>query len=270
MCARAFLEVDEVTYSYRDKAGTSRALDRVSLRVDEGEFVCLIGHSGCGKSTLLSVLAGLNTPDSGRVTMGGSPLEGPGTTRAVVFQHYSLFPWMTALKNVSFSMRKAQKGLRKREAIERASAYLDQVGILKEAGRYPFQLSGGMQQRVAIARALAMESDVLLLDEPFGALDAKSRRELQNLLIRLWQEAGANGRRRTVVFVTHDIDEALVLADRILFMRPGRIERDIPVDMPRPREACCGKKCAAFLSLESAIRSLFYLDESGGGEQDGC
>lgn len=270
MCAMSFIEMDEVSYSYHDETGSSRALDRVSLQVDEGEFVCLIGHSGCGKSTLLSILAGLNNPDTGRVTMEGSPLEGPSTTRAVVFQHYSLFPWMTALKNVSFSMRKAHKGLRKREAVERAAGYLDQVGMLDEADRYPFQLSGGMQQRVAIARALAMESDALLLDEPFGALDAKSRHELQNLLITLWQGAAANGRRRTIVFVTHDIDEALVLADRILFMRPGRIEREIPVDMPRPRESCCDKKSAAFLSLESSIRSLFYLDKMGRGEKGGC
>lgn len=235
-------------------------LEDVSLSVAKGEFVCLIGHSGCGKSTLLNLVAGLEKPDMGGIVACGKPVAGPGVDRAMVFQHYSLFPWMTVSKNVVFSIEHSREGakLSKQEVLQRAREALSQVGMADAAEMYPFELSGGMQQRVAIARALAMRSEILLMDEPFGALDARNRAKLQTLLERLWSR---ESNERSAVFVTHDLDEALLLADRIVFMRPRRIESVIEVDLPRPRAVGDLVATPAYQELRGKLLSLFYMDE---------
>ena len=228
------IEIKNLTVEYTEKKNKFKALDDVTFTVEDGEFVSIIGSSGCGKSTLLSILEGINFPSSGSVSIDGKPITGTGTDRGVVFQHYSLFPWMTARNNVAFGIRQAKKELNKRERLALADEYLDKVGLGDFSDKYPNRLSGGMQQRVAIARALAMDTDILLMDEPFGAIDAKNRVNLQKLLMRLWE---GYGKRKTVVFVTHDLDEAILLSDRIILMSPGpgRVYREIRVPFERPR-----------------------------------
>lgn len=255
------IDISHVSYCYRDNNEVFLALEDIDLHISDGEFVCLVGHSGCGKSTLLSLLAGLATPDAGSVEVDGARVTGPSTSRAMVFQHYSLFPWMKVAANVAFSIRHAGaegRRLSKGEANDRALKYLAEVGMSDAADKFPFQLSGGMQQRVAIARALAMESDILLLDEPFGALDARNRQELQELLLSLWHNAE---QRRTVVFVTHDLSEALLLADRIVFMVPKHIERVVDVDFPRPRNLEELSFNPRFRAMRAELMELFYLDD---------
>ena len=252
------IDINGVSYCYRDNNEVYLALEDIELHVADGEFICLIGHSGCGKSTLLSLLAGLAVPDAGTVEVDGIRVTGPSTSRAMVFQHYSLFPWMKVVKNVAFSIRHAGQKMGRDEACARALEYLKEVGMADAANKYPFQLSGGMQQRVAIARALAMESDILLLDEPFGALDARNRQELQELLLDLWHNAE---HRRTVVFVTHDLSEALLLADRIVFMVPKHIECIVDVDFPRPRNLEELSLDPHFREMRSELMELFYMDE---------
>ena len=231
------INLQGVTKIYQTKEVETVALENVNLEIDDGEFVCLIGHSGCGKSTLLSLLAGLSMPTSGEILINGTPVSGPGPDRSIVFQSYSLFPWQTALKNVMFSIRQTNKGIPKEQAKMRAMELLAQVGMEDAANRYPFQLSGGMRQRVAIARALGIDAPTMLLDEPFGALDPLIRGKLQELLLRLWNEG--EGCCKTAVFVTHDIDEALILADRLVFMEPRHITREfvLPPDRDRNTEA---------------------------------
>lgn len=255
------IDISHVSYCYRDNNEVFLALEDIDLHISDGEFVCLVGHSGCGKSTLLSLLAGLATPDAGSVEVDGVRVTGPSTSRAMVFQHYSLFPWMRVAANVAFSIRHVGaegRRLSKGEANDRALKYLAEVGMADTADKFPFQLSGGMQQRVAIARALAMESDILLLDEPFGALDARNRQELQELLLSLWHNAE---QRRTVVFVTHDLSEALLLADRIVFMVPKHIERVVDVDFPRPRNLEELSFNPHFRAMRAELMELFYLDD---------
>ena len=252
------IDINSVSYCYRDNNEVYLALEDIDLHVADGEFICLIGHSGCGKSTLLSLLAGLAVPDAGTVEVDGIRVTGPSTSRAMVFQHYSLFPWMKVVKNVAFSIRHAGQKMGRDEACARALEYLKEVGMADAANKYPFQLSGGMQQRVAIARALAMESDILLLDEPFGALDARNRQELQELLLDLWHNAE---HRRTVVFVTHDLSEALLLADRVVFMVPKHVERIVDVDFPRPRNLEKLSLDPHFREMRSELMELFYMDE---------
>jgi len=201
------------------------ALHDVTLDVHPGEFLVLVGPSGCGKSTLLDLLAGLTLPTSGRVLLDGKPVTGPARDRGVVFQQYALFPWLSALDNVGFGLEVA--GVGKRERREKAAHYLELVGLTDFANRFPHELSGGMKQRVAIARSLAYEPQVLLMDEPFAALDAQTRETLQEELVEIWQRTG-----KTIVFITHGIDEAVVLGQRVAVMttRPGRIKQivDIP------------------------------------------
>ncbi len=227
---------EDVSYSYEDNGESYLALEHVDMKIADGEFVCLVGHSGCGKSTLLALLAGLITPTAGSILIDGSPVEGPGPDRSIVFQSYSLFPWQTALKNVAFAARQVNKGMDKSAARERALELLSLVGMEEAANRYPFQLSGGMRQRVAIARALAVDAPTMLLDEPFGALDPMIRGKLQELLLRLWNDGSKS---KTALFVTHDIDEALILADRIVFMEPKHVVREfvLPKDRVRTAEA---------------------------------
>ncbi|MBQ6026210.1 MAG: ABC transporter ATP-binding protein [Lachnospiraceae bacterium] len=224
------IEIKDVNFDYVDKKSKYEALKDINLDIREGEFICILGASGCGKSTLLSLLAGLNRVKSGEIFVDGKKLKGPGTDRAVVFQQYSLFPWLTVKGNVLFGIKQSGRKIGKKERERLAMEQIENVGLSGAVNRYPSQLSGGMQQRVAVARALALESDILLMDEPFGAIDPRLRLELQELVSRLCTE-----NHKTVVFITHDIDEAILLADRIVVMEPGRIKSIIKVRFPHPR-----------------------------------
>ena len=208
------------------------AVDDVTMTVHENEFVTIVGTSGCGKSTFLNMVAGLIPITSGVLEVDGKPVTGPGADRGMVFQKYTLFPWLKVLDNVKFSLKK-KKGLSAKEKDEVAREYLRLVGLAGFEDAYPAQLSGGMQQRVAIARALAYKPSILLMDEPFGALDAQTRGLMQELLLRVWED-----HKTTIIFVTHDIDEAIFLADRVYVMtaRPGRIKQEVPVPLERPRD----------------------------------
>lgn len=205
-------------------------LDDVSLSIGDREFVCLLGPSGCGKSTLLSMVAGFDQPSAGRVLFEGRPVERPAPERAVVFQEMALFPWLTTLDNITFGP--ITQGMGKREARERARRYIELVGLGGFENHYPAELSGGMKQRVEIARVLIMEPQALLMDEPFGALDAQTRTLMQELLLEVWETY-----HQSVMFITHDVEEAIFLADSIFVMtsRPGRIKRVVPVPLERPR-----------------------------------
>jgi ABC-type nitrate/sulfonate/bicarbonate transport system ATPase subunit len=207
------------------------ALARVDLTIREAEFICMIGASGCGKSTLLRVVAGFEEPTTGEVEVNGKPISGPGSDRGMVFQDYALFPWMTVKQNIGFGPR--QRHLGRREVDEITAEFVRLVGLERFADRYPSQLSGGMKQRVAIARVLANDANILLMDEPFGALDALTREQLQHELLQIWART-----RVTIIFVTHSVEEAVLLADRVLVMSagPGRIENDIAIELPRPRD----------------------------------
>src|SRR3954449_4123193 len=231
MTAKISFENVGKVFSARGAAVT--ALEDVSLDVAAGEFVVIVGPSGCGKSTLLDLLGGLITPTSGSILVDGSAITGPGLDRGVVFQQYALLPWRTAQGNVEFGLE--AKGTPRRERGDRARAYLDLVGLSGFADRYPHELSGGMKQRVAIARSLAFDPDVLLMDEPFAALDAQTRDGLQDELLRIWEQTG-----KTIVFITHGIDEAVYLGQRVAVMtsRPGRIKHivDIPLGSRRATE----------------------------------
>ncbi|WP_283135318.1 ABC transporter ATP-binding protein [Rhizohabitans arisaemae] len=207
------------------------ALQDIDLEIRTGEFLAVVGPSGCGKSTLLDLLGGLSEPTSGRILLDGVPVTGPGLDRGVVFQQYALFPWRTAVANVEFGLE--GKNLSKRERRERARHHLSLVGLSGFEDRYPHELSGGMRQRVAIARSLAFDPDVLLMDEPYAALDAQTRESLQDELLRIWERTG-----KTVVFITHGIEEAIYLGERVAVMtsRPGRIKHVVPVSLGRRTE----------------------------------
>jgi NitT/TauT family transport system ATP-binding protein len=208
---------------------TVRALDRLSFTVGDGEVVALIGPSGCGKTTALRIAMGLETATSGAVTVDGATVTGCGYDRGIVFQHAELLPWLTALQNVQFGLE--MKGMRGTELHETAMKYLTLVGLADSVKRRPYQLSGGMQQRVGIARALAIDPKVLLMDEPFGALDAQTRESLQSELLEIHARTG-----KTILFVTHDLDEAVLLADRVVVMQHGRLQEIVTVPLPRPRD----------------------------------
>lgn len=207
------------------------ALKDINLDIPDGQFVCLLGPSGCGKSTLLNAIAGFALPSSGQITTNGKLVAQPGPDRGMVFQEYALFPWMTVEQNVAFGLE--IKGTGKAEIQARVTQLLDKLGLIDFRSRFPKDLSGGMRQRVAIARVLALDSPIMLMDEPFGALDALTRRNLQDELLRIWDEF-----KKTIVFVTHSIEEAIYLADRIVVMtyRPGTIKRDINITLPRLRD----------------------------------
>ncbi|HEY64888.1 MAG TPA: ABC transporter ATP-binding protein [Caldilineae bacterium] len=225
------LRARDVKKVFHLRQGPLVALDGVSLDVATNEFVTIVGTSGCGKSTLLHLIAGLIPLTSGTIEVDGRQIDGPGADRGMVFQSYTLFPWLKVLDNVKFALRKLN--LSRKEQDEIAREHLRLVGLEGFADAYPSQLSGGMQQRVAIARALAYNPSILLMDEPFGALDAQTRGLMQELLLRVWEQ-----HKTTILFVTHDIDEAIFLADRVYVMtnRPGRIKREIEVTLPRPRD----------------------------------
>ena len=208
----------------------TRAIEPTSLRVADNDFLCLLGPSGCGKSTLLRMVAGLDQPTTGRVLLDGAPVTGPGADRGMVFQSYTLFPWLTVEENIGFGLR--ERALPSAERARIVAHYVERVGLRGFERHYPRMLSGGMQQRTALARALANDPKVLLLDEPFGALDNQTRALMQELLLGIWEAD-----RKTVLFVTHDIDEAIFMANRVAVMtaRPGRIKSDIAIDLPHPR-----------------------------------
>lgn len=223
--------LSEICLSYRTQNGERLlALDHINLQVKPGEFVCIVGPSGCGKSTLLHLIAGLHSQTSGQVLVDGNPVQGTGTDRILIFQEHGLFPWLTVAENVEFGMK--MKGVPKAERKEKMRHYLRLVHLGKFENSYIHQLSGGMKQRVAIARALATEPDVLLMDEPFAALDAQTRDLLHDELERIWSETG-----RTIIFVTHNVREAVRLGDRVVLLtfRPGRVKSEFPVYLPRPR-----------------------------------
>jgi NitT/TauT family transport system ATP-binding protein/sulfonate transport system ATP-binding protein len=228
---RAHVVIRGVTKRFQVGDGEIEALGRIDAAIDSGAFACLIGASGCGKSTLLRIIAGFEEPSAGEVLVDGKPIGAPGSDRGMVFQDYALFPWMTVRQNIGFGPR--QRQLPRKEVDDIADEFVKLVGLEHAANRYPSQLSGGMKQRVAIARVLANNANILLMDEPFGALDALTREQLQRELLQIWART-----RVTVIFVTHSVEEAALLADRVLVMSagPGRIVADIEVDLPRPRD----------------------------------
>jgi NitT/TauT family transport system ATP-binding protein len=208
------------------------ALKDINLEITPGEFVCVLGPSGCGKSTLLNAIAGFSLPTSGVLEVAGKAVTTPGPDRGMVFQEYALFPWMTVERNIAFGLE--IQGMRKAEVKAKVDALLDMLGMKEFRQRYPKDLSGGMRQRVAIARILALDSPIMLMDEPFGALDSLTRRSLQDELLRIWRAVG-----KTIVFVTHSIEEAVYLGTRIVILtyRPGTIKRDVRVELPHPRDS---------------------------------
>jgi len=251
----ARLRVDQVSLRYRTpEGGTFAALEKVSFEVPDQQFAVIVGPSGCGKSSLLYLTAGLSEPTEGDIYVGGQRVDGPGADRGMVFQSYTLFPWLTVRENVEFGLKR--RGLPAAERKEIVDYYLNEVGLANFAGNYPKQLSGGMMQRVAIARALANDPQILLMDEPFGALDSQTRMQMQKLLLRVWDHS-----KKTVVFVTHDIDEAILLGDRVYVMgaRPGRIKRilDVPIERPRSLDMVMDRQ---FIEMKREILGLLHDD----------
>lgn len=264
------IAIQNLTMNYTERNNSFTALENVSFTVNSGEFVSIIGSSGCGKSTLLSIVEGINKPSDGSIKIDGKEINGTGKDRGVVFQHYSLFPWMTARKNISFGIKQVQKGLKASERLKIADEFLEKVGLSEFKNKFPCQLSGGMQQRVAIARALAMDTDILLMDEPFGAIDAKNRTILQELLLKLWEGNGSE-EKKTVMFVTHDIDEAILLSDRIILMsaNPGKVKQEFRVPFKRPRNRAKLVQTKEYSHFRNRLINAFYDDVAlkiGGSE----
>ncbi|MCZ1005647.1 ABC transporter ATP-binding protein [Streptomyces lydicus] len=259
------IEFDRVRKTFPAKRGSAQrrgpahddgeftALDGVDLRIEAGEFVVVVGPSGCGKSTLLDLLGGLARPTGGRILLDGEPVTGPGLDRGIVFQQYALLPWRTALGNVEFGLEAT--GVPRRERAARARDYLDLVGLSGFENRHPHELSGGMRQRVAIARSLAYDPDVLLMDEPFAALDAQTRESLQDELLRIWQRTG-----KTVVFITHGIEEAVYLGQRVAVMtsRPGRIKQVVPIGFDSRTETDDLRSSPEFAGYRYEIWTLLH------------
>jgi len=240
------IELKNINKSFKSKKNDQLSvLSDVNLTIDDGELVCLLGPSGCGKTTLLRLIAGLDQPTSGEIIANGEKVEKPSGDRAVIFQQYSLFPWLTVLQNVTFGLEMTNKGS-KEENIETAERYLTRVGLIDFKDSYPHELSGGMKQRVAIIRSLLNHSPILLMDEPFSALDMQNRHKLQEQLIGVWKRF-----ENTIVFVTHDVDEAVYLADKIVIMdkNPGRIAYVVDVDIERPRK----RDSKEFIALQERI-----------------
>ncbi|MDR1217484.1 MAG: ABC transporter ATP-binding protein [Oscillospiraceae bacterium] len=255
------------TYRLRDRekrgAAEFTALEDFSLSIKDGEFLAIVGPSGCGKSTLLDILAGLTKPRSGQLRIDGREVKGPALDRGFIMQGYALFPWRTVIKNVAYGLEVKRIPRRERDHICRK--YIDLVGLNGFEGRYPNELSGGMRQRVAIARSLAYDPQVLLMDEPFAAVDAQTRETLQDELLRIWEKTG-----KTVVFVTHSIEEAVLLADRVVVMSPcpGRIKAIVPIRLPRPRTAAEMRVSPDFSWISHSVWELLHdvdSPESDGG-----
>ncbi|MHC8317652.1 ABC transporter ATP-binding protein [Pseudomonas sp. LB3P31] len=247
------LQVDKVSLRYqKPDGGVFTALDKVSFDVPDQQFAVLVGPSGCGKSSLLYLTAGLNEPTAGEIYVGGQQVQGPGADRGMVFQSYTLFPWLTVRQNVEFGLKR--RGMAAAQRKEIVDYYVNEVGLTGFADNYAKQLSGGMMQRVAIARALANDPQILLMDEPFGALDSQTRLQMQQLLLRVWGNS-----KKTVLFVTHDIDEAILLGDRVYVMgaRPGRIKQilDVPIERPRHLDMVMER---SFIEMKREIFGLLH------------
>lgn len=226
------LVIKDLTQAFKKDDSTELvALDHVSLEVKDKEFVCILGPSGCGKTTLLRLIAGLDTPEEGSIVLDGEEMKGPSPKIGFVFQEYSLFPWRSVIDNIAFGLE--MKGVPKDERYRVAGQYLDLVNLSAFTTSYPAELSGGMRQRVAVARALALDPVLLLMDEPFGALDAQTRNMLQTELLGIWEKT-----KKTIIFITHSVDEAVYLSDRIIVLspRPGKVCRTVSIELPRPRD----------------------------------
>ncbi len=248
------VRIDNVYKTFYSRGNETVALSGVSLDIHDNEFVSVVGPSGCGKSTLLNIIAGLTAPTEGKVYCDGREVTGTGTERGVVFQQYALFPWLTVKKNVMFALE--MRGVKGKDAAAGAMKYLEMVDLVKFADHYPKELSGGMKQRVAIARAYAAEPEVLLMDEPFGALDAQTRTQLQTELLATWERE-----KKTCFFITHDVEEAIILAQRVVIMsaRPGRIREIVEVNIPYPRTQET-KLTPEFNALKNHIWSQVYQE----------
>ena len=246
------IEIKNINKSFDGRGKNLSVLEDINLDIDDGELVCLLGPSGCGKTTLLRLIAGLDLPTSGEIIANGEVVEKPSGDRAVIFQQYSLFPWLTVLKNVTFGLELS--GGSKEENIQAAERYLKSVGLLEFKDSYPHELSGGMKQRVAIIRSLLNHSPILLMDEPFSALDMQNRHKLQEQLIGVWKRFN-----NTIVFVTHDVDEAVYLADKIVLLdkNPGKIAEIIEVDIERPRK----RESQEFLDIQESIVNKLDMEE---------
>ena len=248
------VKIDNVKMVFNARKGEMTALNGVNLDIHENEFITVVGPSGCGKSTLLNIIAGLLTPSSGEVLVNGKKVEGVGRERGVVFQQYALFPWLTVQKNVCFALE--MRGIKGAEAEAQAMKYLQMVDLEKFADHYPNELSGGQKQRVAIARAYAAEPEILLMDEPFGALDAQTRAQLQTDLLNTWEK-----KKKTCFFITHDVEEAIILGQRCVIMsaRPGRIKKILDIDIPYPRTQET-RMSPRFNELKNAIWGEVYQE----------
>ncbi|RKJ00678.1 ABC transporter ATP-binding protein [bacterium D16-54] len=248
------IEIQGVTKSYETREGSFLALEEVNLDVEKNEFICVVGPSGCGKTTLMNIIAGLNPPSTGTVKVRGELVTGPGKGKGVVFQQYALYPWLTVEKNVEFGLR--MKGVEKEKRREIAQKYIKIVGLEKFAKSYPKELSGGMKQRVAIARAYTTGPEVLLMDEPFGALDAQTRAQLQENLLNTWQQE-----KKTCFFITHDVEEAVLLSTKVIIMSagPGRIREIVDVHLPYPRDQET-KLTPEFNELKNQIWNKVYKE----------
>ena len=246
------IEIKNINKSFDGRGKNLSVLEEISLTIDDGELVCLLGPSGCGKTTLLRLIAGLDQPTSGEIIANGELVEKPSGDRAVIFQQYSLFPWLTVIQNVTFGLEIS--GGSKEENIQAAERYLKSVGLLEFKDSYPHELSGGMKQRVAIIRSLLNHSPILLMDEPFSALDMQNRHKLQEQLIGVWKRF-----ENTIVFVTHDVDEAVYLADKIVLLdkNPGKIAEIISVDLERPRK----RDSHEFLDIQESIVDKLDMEE---------
>ncbi|MFN4043995.1 ABC transporter ATP-binding protein [Limnobacter sp.] len=258
------IELSNVQVNFIQNGGRFAAVQDVSLNVQPGEFVSVVGPSGCGKSTLLNIVAGFLKPSDGVVTMDGQAIHGPSAERGVVFQQYSLFPWLKVRENVEFGLK--LQGMARHEREGKARTLLGLAGLLPFENHYPDQLSGGMKQRVGIVRALATGPRVLLMDEPFGALDSQTRVVMQEILTHMWQQW-----KISVLFITHDIEEAIFLSDRVYVMtaRPGKIKAEIPIDLPRPRSSAMTAS-PVFTALHRQLKSLIREESLAamGGEID--
>ena len=251
---RLSIEIKNINKSFKSKKTNQLSvLEDINLTINDGELVCLLGPSGCGKTTLLRLIAGLDQPTSGEIVANGEVVKKPSGDRAVIFQQYSLFPWLTVLQNVTFGLEMTKQGS-KEENVAAAERYLTSVGLIDFKDSYPHELSGGMKQRVAIIRSLLNHSPILLMDEPFSALDMQNRHKLQEQLIGVWKRF-----ENTIVFVTHDVDEAVFLADKIVIMgkNPGRIDEIIEVDLPRIRK----RESPEFIEIQESIVDKLDMEE---------
>ena len=248
------VHIDHVVKKFNGRGGEMVALNGVDMDIHENEFICVVGPSGCGKSTLLNIIGGLDTPTEGKVLVDGKEVDGPGPDRGIVFQQYALFPWLTVEKNVQFGLK--LQGKSPEECQEIAQKYIKMVELEQFAKSYPKELSGGMKQRVAIARAYAVNPKVLLMDEPFGALDAQTRTQLQQELLETWEKE-----QKTCFFITHDVEEAIILAQRVVIMcaRPGRLKDIVDIDIPYPRNQET-KMTPRFLELKNYIWNQVYQE----------